>query len=276
MTGLTGSATPGVPRRVALVTGAARGIGHATAVRLLSDGWRVGAFDIDTHGLDDLAEVAKTHGTTVVTRRLDVRDPQEWHDALTELCGDDHLDLLVNNAGLLSSGPFVETALDRHRAIVEVNVLGTINGAHTAFPFLTRAAEPVMVNLGSAAAMYGQPDLATYSATKFAIRGLTEALELEWTEHGIAVLDLWPLFVATRMVDGVDIGAVRSLGVQLDETDVAHALVAAVERAATPGRGLLRRVHHAVGGQARLLTAASQMAPDWANRLVTRRLTRRR
>lgn len=266
--------TPAQPR-VAVVSGAGRGIGHATAVRLLRDGWRVGAFDIDDDGLGDLAAIAAAHGTTVVTGPLDVRDPQQWHDALAQVC-DDRLDLLVNNAGLLSSGPFVETSLDRHRAIVEVNVLGTINGAHAAFPLLGGAARPVMVNLGSASAMYGQPDLATYSATKFAIRGLTEALELEWAEHGIAVIDLWPLFVATDMVEGMNIGATRSLGVRLNETDVADALVAAVERR-TQARGpaLLRRVHHAVGGQARLLTAASQVTPDWANRLVTRRLTRR-
>lgn len=261
--------------RVAVVSGAGRGIGHATATRLLRDGWRVGAFDIDVDGLGDLAEVAAAHGTTVVTGRLDVREPEQWHDALAQVC-DDRLDLLVNNAGLLSSGPFVETGLDRHRAIVEVNVLGTINGAHAAFPLLRRAVRPVVVNLGSASAMYGQPDLATYSATKFAIRGLTEALELEWAEHGIAVIDLWPLFVATDMVAGVDIGAVQSLGVRLDENDVADALVAAVERRTRMrGADLLRRVHHAVGGQARFLTAASQVTPGWANRLITRRLTRR-
>ncbi|WP_204163348.1 SDR family oxidoreductase [Nocardioides gilvus] len=263
------------PPRVAVVSGAARGIGHATAVKLLRDGWRVGAFDIDEPGLRDLAEVAAAHGTSVVTGRLDVRDPHQWHAALARVC-DERLDLLVNNAGLLSSGPFVETDLERHRAIVEVNVLGTINGAHAAFPLLRRAERPVMVNLGSASAMYGQPDLATYSATKFAIRGLTEALELEWAEHGIAVIDLWPLFVATEMVEGVDIGAVRSLGVRLNETDVADALVHAVERrAGTDGRGLVRRVHHAVGAQARVLTVASQVTPAWANRLITRRLTRR-
>lgn len=267
--------TSAEPPRVALVTGAGRGIGHATAAKLLRDGWRVGAFDIDERGLADLVDVAAAHGTTVVTGQLDVRNPQQWHDALAKLC-DDRLDLLVNNAGLLSAGPFVDTDLERHRAIVEVNLLGAIHGAHAAFPLLIQAARPVMVNLGSASAMYGQPDLATYSATKFAIRGLTEALELEWAEHGIAVLDLWPLFVATDLIEGVDIGATRSLGVQLTETDVADALVAAVEKSAgIHGPGLVRRVHHAVGGQAHLLTMASQVTPAWANRLVTRLLTRR-
>lgn len=262
--------------RVAVVSGAGRGIGHATAALLLRNGWRVGAFDIDTHGLADLKDIAAAHGTTVVTGPLDVCDPVQWRDALASVC-EDHLDLLVNNAGLLAAGPFVDTDLDRHRALVNVNVLGTINGAHTAFPYLKNAGRPVLLNLGSASAIYGQPDLATYSATKFAVRGLTEALELEWAEHGIAVLDLWPLFVNTAMVKGVSLGAIQSFGVRLNETDVAAAAVAAVERSVkNRDRRRPLNVHRAVGVQARFLAATAQISPNWANRLLTERITRRR
>lgn len=263
-------------RRVAVVSGAGRGIGHATAALLLRNGWRVGAFDIDTQGLADLRDIATAHGTTVVTGPLDVCDAQQWRDALASVC-EDHLDLLVNNAGLLAAGPFVDTDLDRHRVLVNVNVLGTINGAHTAFPYLKNADRPVLLNLGSASAIYGQPDLATYSATKFAVRGLTEALELEWAEHGVAVLDLWPLFVNTAMVKGVSLGAIQSFGVRLNETDVAAAAVAAVERSVkTRNRRRPLNVHRAVGVQARFLAATAQISPNWANRLLTERITRRR
>ena len=72
----------------------------STSARLLRNGWRVGAFDIETHGLADLKDIAAAHGTTVVTGALDVRDPVQWRDALASVC-EDHLDLLVNNAGLL-------------------------------------------------------------------------------------------------------------------------------------------------------------------------------
>ena len=115
-------------------------------------------------------------------RPLDVTDHAQWLDALADL---DHLDLLVNNAGLLSSGAFEQIDAERHRAIVEVNVLGVVNGALAAFPLLARTPNAAMVNLASASATYGQPDLATYSATKFAVRGLTEALDLEWAQHDI-------------------------------------------------------------------------------------------
>ena len=84
-----------------------------------------------------------------------------------------------------------------------------------------------MVNLCSASAIYGQPELATYSATKFGVRGLTEALELEWRRYGIRVIAMWPLFVATPMVDGMETASTKRLGVHLTAEDVAAAIYSA-------------------------------------------------
>ncbi|WP_395652807.1 SDR family NAD(P)-dependent oxidoreductase [Phycicoccus elongatus] len=103
---------------------------------------------------------------------------------------------------------------DQQRA-VEVNVTGVLNGCHTAYPYLRATPGAQVVNLCSASAIYGQPELATYSATKFAVRGLTEALDLEWEDDDITVTAIWPLFVNTAMVDGMDVGAQRRLGVRL-------------------------------------------------------------
>lgn len=247
--------------RTALVTGAAHGIGRATTERLRERGWRVGAYDIDVAALD---------GLDATTGHLDVTDREAWARTLEEVTAESggRLDLLVNNAGILASGPFADVDPERHRAIVEVNVVGTMYGAHAAFPYLRDTPGSTLVNLGSASAIYGQPDLASYSASKFAVRGLTEALELEWAEHGIRVLDLMPLFVRTDMVTGMDAGSVRTLGVRLSPTDVARTLVDAVE-----GRG--RGVHRPVGLQARVFSLGAQLSPDWANRLLTKVVTRR-
>lgn len=247
--------------RTALVTGAAHGIGRATTELLREHGWRVGAYDVDVAALD---------GLDAVTGHLDVTDRDAWTRVLREITADSagRLDLLVNNAGVLASGPFADIEPERHRAIVEVNVVGTMFGAHTAFPYLRDTPGSTLVNLGSASAIYGQPDLASYSASKFAVRGLTEALELEWAEHDIRVLDLMPLFVRTDMVAGMDAGSVRSLGVRLTPSDVAKALVDAVERRA-------RGVHRPVGLQARAFTLGAQLSPSWANRLLTKLVTRR-
>lgn len=252
------------------VTGAASGIGRATALLFARHGYRVGAVDIDETGLADLvAEAERTGIATIETGLLDVTDADAWVRALSGFCADGRLDILVNNAGLLSSGPFEETPAARHRQIVDVNVGGVVLGCHAAFGYLRATPGAQVVNLCSASALYGQPDLATYSATKFAVRGLTESLELEWARHDIRVSAVWPLFVDTHMVEGMDIGARRSLGVQLTSDDVARAIYDATR----PGRR--SRVHRPVGRQATILAALSQVSPGWANRLVNKRLTRR-
>jgi len=254
-----------------VVTGAAAGIGRSTALLFARRGYRVGAFDIDEAGLISLAgESAPITAGQLVTGVLDVTDADAWTRALAGFCGDGGLDILVNNAGLLSSGPFEEIPAGRHRQIVDVNVTGVVLGCHAAFPYLRDTPGAQIVNMCSASALYGQPDLATYSATKFAVRGLTEALELEWAQHDITVTAMWPLFVDTHMVDGMDIGARRSLGVNLGADDVARAVLDATR----PGRRS-GRVHRPVGRQATVLSALAQISPGWANRLVNRRLTGR-
>ena len=158
---------------------------------------------------------------------------------------------------------------DQQRA-VEVNVTGVVNSCHTAYPYLRAAPGAQVVNLCSASAIYGQPELATYSATKFAVRGLTEALDLEWEDDDITVTAIWPLFVNTAMVDGMDVGAQRRLGVRLTPDDVAAEVMDVVEG----GGRLSHRVHRAVGAPAKAMLAASAMSPSWLNRLVNARITR--
>ncbi|KAA1416905.1 SDR family oxidoreductase [Nocardioides humilatus] len=255
------------------VTGAAAGIGRATVQRLLEEGYRVGAYDVDVAGLGSLAE---EHGAAVadgllVTGRLDVTDADEWAARLAEFTASSGgaLDVLINNAGILSSGPFEDIPLAKQRLMVDVNVGGVLNGCHTAHPYLVASGQAQVINLCSASAIYGQAELATYSATKFAVRGLTEALDLEWRAQGIRLTALWPLFVNTGMVDGMDIGSSRSLGVRLTAPDVADAILAAIT---APRRRLPRGVHRAVGRQAKTMLAASDMAPGWVLRAVNARV----
>ena len=115
-----------------------------------------------------------------------------------------------------------------------------LHGLHAAFEHLrdtaARHGGATVVNLGSASAIYGQAELAGYSATKFYVRGLTEALDIEWSHHGIRVVDLWPLFVQTGMLEGISTGTTTSLGINLRPQDVADAVVAALEPSrARPG-----------------------------------------
>jgi NAD(P)-dependent dehydrogenase (short-subunit alcohol dehydrogenase family) len=121
--------------------------------------------------------------------------------------------------------------------------------------------------------MYGQAELAAYSASKFAIRGLTEALDLEWADDGIRVRAVWPLFVATEMVANVDTASTRSLGVNLTAEDVARDIVALAQH--SPRVPLLRGVHHPIGLQSKAMYALFDVAPGWVKRELNRRATQR-
>lgn len=245
------------------VTGAAAGIGRAVASRFAAAGWTVGLYDIDAEAV---ARTAKELGGSAVAGALDVTDPAGWERALTEFTtATGRLDLLVNNAGILYSGPFGDTPLERLHRVVDVNVKGVLNGCHAALPHLRATRNSQVINLASASALYGQPGLAVYGATKAAVRSLTEALDLEWRHYGIKVHDLLPLFVATGMMDEVARGSKSSgtLGVHLTPDEVAEA----VWRTAT-GRELLASPHVLVGAQTKLLAAATQLSPTWLNRLV--------
>ena len=256
-------------RPTVFITGAAAGIGRAIAQRFAREGYLVGAYDVDLDGLGSLAFELGS-GAELVTGQLDVRDPVGWRARLEELTAQSggRLDVLVNNAGVLRSGPFVDIPLEAQHLLVDVNVKGVLNGCHTAYPFLKTTPGAHVINLASASAIYGQPELATYSATKFAVRGITEALDLEWAKDDIAVRAVWPLFVKTAMTSDMDIASSRSLGIRLTPEDVADEVYDVVR----PHR-LPQPVHRAVGRQAKALMATSGVAPGWLLRAINKRVS---
>jgi NAD(P)-dependent dehydrogenase (short-subunit alcohol dehydrogenase family) len=251
------------------VTGAARGIGLAIVRRFATAGYTVGAVDVDEAGLAALKDEAVQHGWSMWTSVMDVTDVDAWHRALREFVATTggRLDILVNNAGLLASGNFVDIPAARHRRLVDVNVTGVMFGCHAAFEYLRDTAGARVLNMCSASAIYGQAELASYSATKFAVRGLTEALEIEWRPRDIAVMALWPLFVDTAMLDGVKTGTTESLGINLTVDDVADAAWHALHR-----KSRLPKVHYPVGRQTKFVYHLAQLGPAWATRLVNKRM----
>ena len=198
---------------------------------------------------------------------LDVRSPDDWHAALAAFhARTGRLDLLVNNAGILISGPLQDNTLNRHNAQIDINVKGVLYGCHAGFAYLAATPGAQAINLASSAAFYGQASLANYSATKFYVRGLTEALNIEWQDHDIRVRDIMPLFVRTALVDGMNAQSIRRLGVHLTPEDVAAVVWKASQH---PGWG---KVHWPVGAQASILYKLTAVTPDWLNRLVARRI----
>ncbi|UXA13858.1 SDR family oxidoreductase [Mycobacterium sp. SMC-8] len=254
------------------ITGAATGIGRATALLLAQRGYLVGGYDIDGDGVGLLAaDIAAVGGRSVVGH-LDVTDADEVAQRLAEFvdAAGGRLDVLINNAGLLNAGRFEEIPLPVHHREIEVNVKGVVNGLHAAFPYLKSTRDAVVVNLASASAIYGQAELANYSATKFFVRAITEALNLEWGRQGIRVIDMWPLYVNTAMTKDVTTGTTQSLGIRLTAQDIATDIVAAVE--ATWPRRLVAQVHFPVGVQAKALALGARFSPAWLTRLVNKGL----
>ncbi|MOA29466.1 3-alpha-(or 20-beta)-hydroxysteroid dehydrogenase [compost metagenome] len=138
---------------------------------------------------------------------------------------------------------------------------------HAAFPYLQATPGAQVINMGSASGLYGTPHMVSYSASKFAVRGLTEALELEWRRHGIRVGDLMPPFVRTPMVDSqtFEPPALRRLGVRLRAEDIAAAVWRQAEQPL---------VHRPVHWLFKLMYWSGQVSPPWVSRAIMGWLSR--
>ena len=242
-----------------LITGAASGIGAATARLFHGRGWQVGLLDINPEALAELA--AELGGAWHAA--LDVCDAAAVSAALAEFCAlrGGQLRVLFNCAGVLRFGLFEAISLEEHARILQINVLGLLQMSHAAFPYLKATPGAQVINMGSASGLYGTPHMASYSASKFAVRGLTEALELEWRRHGIQVGDLMPPFVRTPMVaqQHFEPPALRRMGVKLAAEDVALAAWQQVHNA---------RVHRPIHWLFRLMYWSGQLSPPALSRLL--------
>jgi NADP-dependent 3-hydroxy acid dehydrogenase YdfG len=254
------------------ITGAAAGIGRATALTFARNGYVVGGYDIDEVGLKSLADEIDAMGGRAVTGHLDVTDPDEMSQRVDEFAkaASDRLDVMINNAGILLAGRFEDIAVRAHHKEIDINTKGVVNGLHAAFPHLRDTPGSVVVNLASASAIYGQAELANYSATKFFVRAITEALDIEWGRYGIRVVAMWPLYVQTAMTDDVKTGTTDSLGIRLTAQDIADDIVKAVDPSRL--RRLAHQVHFPVGSQAKTMALSARFSPAWLMRLANKRL----
>jgi NADP-dependent 3-hydroxy acid dehydrogenase YdfG len=258
--------------KAVFITGAAAGIGRRTALTFAAKGYTVGAYDIDEVGLKTLADEIDSLDGAAITGHLDVTDADETAQRVAEFAkaAGDRLDLLINNAGILLAGRFEEIDVHAHFKEIDINAKGVVNMLHAAFPYLRSTPGSVVVNLASASAIYGQAELANYSATKFFVRGLTEALDIEWNRYDIRVIAMWPLYVQTAMTENISTGTTRSLGIRLTAQDIADAIVSAVEPSWL--RRVIHQVHFPVGSQSKTLATGARFSPAWLTRLVNKRL----
>jgi NAD(P)-dependent dehydrogenase (short-subunit alcohol dehydrogenase family) len=187
-------------RKSIFITGAASGMGRATAKLFASKGWFVGATDVNPDGLKTLEQ--EIGADNCFTRRLDVTDKRDFDAAIAEFGSETEgkLDLMYNNAGIGESGWFEDVPYSAALKVVQINFIGVLNGVYAALPLLKNTKDALLFTTSSSSATYGMPRIAVYSATKHAVKGLTEALSLEFARHGIRVADVLPGLIDTAIL----------------------------------------------------------------------------
>ena len=243
-----------------LITGGGSGIGRAVALKFASEGWRVAVADINAGGAAET--VAMLPAGRARAFSLDVTDRAAWAATVAAVSDwtSGTLHVLHNNAGVGIGGPIDANSDEEVDTLIGVNLTGVINGIRACMPMLEATPNAVILNTSSASAYYGSAGLSIYSATKFAVRALTEALDIELAPKGIKSRAILPSFIDTPLLDRVASGSnhttrdvVRGAGLEFTPVeDVAQAAWDVVHG---------DKVHIPVGATARRLAFAAKWMP---------------
>ena len=184
--------------KVAIVTGAARGMGAAIARRFVEEGAIVALTDV----LPEVHDTAAALGDRAVGYRHDVADEARWRELDAELTArHGGVDVLVNNAGILMFKDVLSTSADDLRRLLEVNVVGTFLGMHVVGAGMVARGRGSIVNNSSADGLQGANSLCAYVGSKFAVRGMTKAAALEFGPRGVRVNSVHPGGINTPMAN---------------------------------------------------------------------------
>ncbi len=189
-------------RKAIFITGGGSGIGRAVAEYFAGRDWFVGLGDVDATGMQETQ--ARIGNGFTFAHRFDVRDREAWDTALAAFstASGGRIDVLANNAGIPLGGALESNTTEEIERCLDINLKGVLFGAQAALPHLKKTAPgSCLLNTASAAGIYGTSGASVYSATKFGVRAITEALDGEWAEFGIAVRDLMPGFIDTPLLD---------------------------------------------------------------------------
>jgi short-subunit dehydrogenase len=245
--------------RTVAITGAARGIGHATAKALLKRGARVVIGDRDVDALESAVGALNRLGT-VSCHPLDVTDRESFSAFLDKARseGGGRIDVLINNAGVMPIGPFLEQSEQAIRSAIEVNLYGVLNGCRLVLPEMVARRSGHVVNIASMAGMLAVPGQAVYAGSKFGVVGLSTALADEFAPHGIDVSVVLPTFTNTELIAGTSPSAAQK---PVQPEDVAGAVVKVLDKPIT---------HLSVPRQLRFIAALTMMLPPRGRRFLNK------
>lgn len=186
--------------KVALITGAGRGIGRATAIAFAKEGIHVGLVGRTLENLQHVAEELKQYDVKVAIATANVADLESITAAVESIRSElGAIDILVNNAGISKFGNFMDLTPEEWTNIIDVNVKGVYYTTRAVLPEMIERKTGDIINISSTAGQKGAPVTSAYSASKAAVIGLSESLMLEVRKHNIRVTTLTPSTVATDM-----------------------------------------------------------------------------
>ena len=259
-----------VKNKTILVTGANRGIGKA----ILEEALHRGAAKVyaAVRSIDSADTLVAEYGDRVVPIRVDLNDPDSI-TAAAETATD--VDVVVNNAGVTSAGPFEDESLEDLRWIVDINIWGVVNGCQAFLPELRRADEAHIVNMSSMVGLLGLPHNVSYSLTKGAVRAFSEALRAELVATQVGVTVVFPGAIHTNITAGARGGQAARLAemgqsrlapyVMRPPSAVARRIVSAIER--DRARVVVGPDAHVVSALSRVLPGRSGLVGRLTNRL---------
>ncbi|CAK6474862.1 3-ketoacyl-ACP reductase [Peribacillus castrilensis] len=215
--------------KTALITGAGRGIGRATAIALAKEGVHLGLIGLTMSNLEKVTAELEQYDVNVSAATADVADLEAVHHAVEHIKSDlGSIDILINNAGIAKFGGFLDLTPEEWEKIIRVNLMGVYNVTRAVLPDMIERKSGDIVNISSTAGQKGAPVTSAYSASKFAVLGLTESLMLEVRKHNIRVTALTPSTVATDLAIETNLISGNPENVMQSE-DLAELLVAGLK-----------------------------------------------
>ncbi|GAK01760.1 3-ketoacyl-ACP reductase [Geomicrobium sp. JCM 19055] len=186
--------------KTAVITGAGRGIGRSTAIAFAKEGIHVGLIGRTMENLENVAKELEQYDVNVSAATAYVSNLSEMEEAFNHITSDlGTIDILINNAGIGKFGGFLELSPDEFQEIINVNLNGVYNATRLALPAMIEQKAGDIINISSTAGTKGAPVTSAYSASKYAVMGLTESLMLEVRKHNVRVSALTPSTVATDL-----------------------------------------------------------------------------
>lgn len=254
---------------VVVITGAASGIGRALAIRLAREPIAgIAIADVNETGLAETARLITAQKVKITTRVLDVSDEQRFRDfagAVVEQHG--RATHIINNAGVALGGTVAEVSLDDIRWLMSINFWGVVYGTKIFLPILEKEKSAHIINISSIFGIVAPPGNAAYAASKFAVRGFTEALRHELENTHILVSVVHPGGISTNIANSARVGA----NVKLSKTELKErvekfngqlAATTPEQAAETIVRGIkARRARIIIGSDAKLLSIFARLFP---------------